>query len=271
MTSFLYIWNPEKWQWSDLQNVIFQVNNDELLDLYWSCGNTKKIVPGDTFFLMRLGVDPKGIIGFGFVLSTPYLLPHWDKKKAKDGKTALRTDILFRALAEEPFFSLAHLSSRYPNFLWTPQSSGMTVPSEISAELIKLIQSQTHVNYSPPTPVDINKHTEGKPKIVTVKQYDRSSVARRACIGHHGYQCAVCGFNFGKVYGDLGFEYIEVHHVRPISEVKGEHEIDPLVDLRPVCANCHRMLHKKNPPLSIEELKKIKDDVYKMVRRTPVS
>jgi 5-methylcytosine-specific restriction protein A len=56
-------------------------------------------------------------------------------------------------------------------------------------------------------------------------------------------------------FGDLGRNYIEVHHLKQIADAGGEYTIDPIADLRPVCANCHRMLHKRRPALSIEELK----------------
>lgn len=54
--------------------------------------------------------------------------------------------------------------------------------------------------------------------------------------------CEVCGFDFGRVYGERGDGYIEVHHVRPL-HVSGETDTR-LDDLALVCANCHRMCHR---------------------------
>ncbi len=65
------------------------------------------------------------------------------------------------------------------------------------------------------------------------------------------------GFNFRKYYGPTGKNFIHVHHLKPLSEVKDEYEVNPEEDLRPVCPNCHAMLHKKNPLYEIEELKKL--------------
>ena len=76
MSSYLYTWNPTKWNWSDLQDAIYRVNNNEQYDTYWSCGNTKRIAIGDMFFLMRLGVEPKGIIGCGYISYIPHLSHH---------------------------------------------------------------------------------------------------------------------------------------------------------------------------------------------------
>jgi len=64
----------------------------------------------------------------------------------------------------------------------------------------------------------------------------------------------VCSFDFGKQFGPLGEGFIHVHHLRPISSLREEHDVDPITDLRPVCPNCHAMLHRTRPPMSIEAL-----------------
>ena len=65
-----------------------------------------------------------------------------------------------------------------------------------------------------------------------------------------------CGFNFKDFYGERGSDYIEVHHILPLSQRNEEVTIDPSTDLVVLCANCHRMIHRKrNEILSLEELK----------------
>lgn len=258
MNAYLYVWNPDKWVWSDQQDAIYRVNNGDQYDIYWSCGNTKRIEIGDLFFLMRLGVEPKGIIGCGYVSSQPYLLPHWDEQKASEGKSALRTDLLFKALSENPIVSLTYLQEKYPNSKWTPQAGGLCIPDEIAKDLFSLIQSNRNCSFSPSAKNEIQLFAEGKSKIITYKSYDRSPIARQACIEHYGYSCSVCNFNFEESYGKYGANYIEVHHLKQIADMGDEYMINPVTDLRPICANCHRMLHKTRPPLSIEELKKHK-------------
>ena len=97
-------------------------------------------------------------------------------------------------------------------------------------------------------------YTEGSIKKITVNAYERNDKARKACLKHYGYTCQCCNFNFEKIYGVLGKDYIHVHHKKALYEIKEEYLLDPITDLVPVCANCHAMLHRKNPPLSIEEL-----------------
>ncbi|MGM0584318.1 MAG: HNH endonuclease [Pseudomonadota bacterium] len=68
------------------------------------------------------------------------------------------------------------------------------------------------------------------------------------------YSCEICGFDFEKTYGSIGAQFIEAHHVNPLSEASGEHEVS-IEDLIAVCANCHRMLHREYPSLTPEGLR----------------
>ncbi len=105
---------------------------------------------------------------------------------------------------------------------------------------------------------------EGAKKQIVVNSYERNPDARKRCLKEHGYDCKVCGFNFEEKYGDIGKNFIHVHHTKPLSEIGEEYEVDPN-DLIPICPNCHAMLHKKrNPPYTIDELKdKINTQVNK--------
>lgn len=96
---------------------------------------------------------------------------------------------------------------------------------------------------------------EGAIRKITVNSYERNSIARKRCIKHWGTICQGCGFDFESKYGEIGRGYVHVHHLVPLSEVKSSYEVDPVTDMRPVCANCHAILHRRNPPLSIEELR----------------
>ena len=90
---------------------------------------------------------------------------------------------------------------------------------------------------------------------VSVNAYERSPEARRRCIEHYGTSCWICNFSFGTVYGGVAEGYIHVHHLRSLSEVGGEYVVDPVADLRPVCPNCHAVLHRRIPAYSIEEVR----------------
>lgn len=66
--------------------------------------------------------------------------------------------------------------------------------------------------------------------------------------------CQVCGFDFYSSYGEIGQDYIECHHILPISKLRGEIKTK-VSDIALVCSNCHRMLHRKRPWLKMSELK----------------
>lgn len=102
---------------------------------------------------------------------------------------------------------------------------------------------------------DVEELTEGSVKVVKINAYERNPKAREQCITHYGLTCSCCGFNFFKTYGEIGRDFIHVHHLVPISEIKKSYALDPVEDLRPVCANCHAIIHRKNPPFTIEEIK----------------
>ncbi len=89
---------------------------------------------------------------------------------------------------------------------------------------------------------------EGAKSIVEQTRYERDSVLRAICIGHHGASCIACGMSFGEIYGHTGTSYIHVHHLVPLSTVGKSHIVDPIKDLVPVCPNCHAVIHLKNPP-----------------------
>jgi len=96
---------------------------------------------------------------------------------------------------------------------------------------------------------------EGTARRVSVNAYERNSEARQRCIEYHGTSCCICGFNFGAAYGEVAEGYIHVHHLKPLSEIGGQYVINPVEDLRPVCPNCHAVLHRRTPAFSIEEIK----------------
>lgn len=99
------------------------------------------------------------------------------------------------------------------------------------------------------------RYVEGAVKTVTVNAYERNRRSRQACIAHHGTRCVVCGFSFADTYGDIAVGHIHVHHVRPIAAAGGPYLVDPINDLRPVCANCHSIIHLGGVCRSLEEVK----------------
>lgn len=111
-----------------------------------------------------------------------------------------------------------------------------------------------------PLPEEITwpeQFTEGSTKTVSVNAYERSREARDKCIAHYKAICAVCDVNFEERYGEVAKGFIHVHHLVPLSEIKAEYKVDPIKDLRPVCPNCHAVIHYGGKLRSIEEVKEL--------------
>jgi 5-methylcytosine-specific restriction protein A len=105
-------------------------------------------------------------------------------------------------------------------------------------------------------------YKEGSLKRVYVNAYERNPAARSACIEKYGYECQVCGINLSDIYGELGKDFIHVHHIVPVSEIGNQYQVDPEKDLIPVCANCHTIIHRRKPAYSISEVSMaIKDNL----------
>ena len=99
---------------------------------------------------------------------------------------------------------------------------------------------------------------EGSPKACFSTTYERSKALREQAIAIHGTSCAACGFNFKSVYGEYGEGYIQIHHIFPVSEFDKPRAVNPELELIPLCANCHAIVHRrKGRTLSIEELTKL--------------
>ena len=104
--------------------------------------------------------------------------------------------------------------------------------------------------------------SEGNIIHIYSSKYERNPALRKAAIDIHGLKCYVCGFEFEKKYGDIDKGYIEVHHKKPLSEVRGDIIVNPKTDMVCLCSNCHRMVHrKKDKVIPVEKLKEVVEEL----------
>lgn len=96
---------------------------------------------------------------------------------------------------------------------------------------------------------------EGARKQISVNTYERDRTARDKCLQHYDTRCVVCGKDMSEIYGPEAEGLIHVHHLKPLSEIKKGYQVNPIADLRPVCPNCHAVIHRRRPPYKIEEVK----------------
>lgn len=97
-------------------------------------------------------------------------------------------------------------------------------------------------------------YSEGSVQRILINRYERDPRAKEECKKHYGTTCFLCGFDFPAAYGEVMIGFIHVHHLKPLSTVGPDYEVDPIKDLRPVCPNCHAVLHRREPPYSLEKV-----------------
>lgn len=125
--------------------------------------------------------------------------------------------------------------------LASPEVIGQSVRDALEAEL------------------DDDPFFEGRLKERIHKYRERSRAlvekAKRAFKRKHGRLfCQACKFDFAKIYGE---DFIEAHHMLPLAE-NDRNSAVTISDLAMVCANCHRVLHRRRPWITkIEDLPKI--------------
>ncbi len=111
------------------------------------------------------------------------------------------------------------------------------------------------------------QHTAHHAHQVLVNRFERDTYARKVCIDHYGCKCMACEFDFEKIYGEIGANYIHVHHIIMVSRAPMNYKFDPIRDLVPLCPNCHSMIHTDiENPISVEGLQKIMKNVARLVR-----
>ncbi|MDX2176384.1 MAG: hypothetical protein SF028_07920 [Candidatus Sumerlaeia bacterium] len=131
------------------------------------------------------------------------------------------------------------------------------IGNDVCGAFLDRVESDPATLMYPEELPDTEEYREGIGKRVLVNRYERSSSARQACLKHFGPLCVVCGMSFGEVYGPEFSGIMHVHHLNPRCGASGDVMVSPIDDLRPVCPNCHTVIHSRQPCYSIEEVRSI--------------
>ena len=261
MATYLLTWNPKRFDWFDMDEEIAELEEVGWLDGSWTCGRNKSIRPGDRFYLIRLGAQTfnKGIVGSGVITSEPYPGEHWPDEGGGLSSTAMFVDVRFDMLLDGEVDRLLDIDMLKSDPVlgqmhWSSQTSGIRIPDAVAEELQKRWSDLLDVRF-PVFPVEDTGFVEGLVRSDRQTQYERNAAARRKCIEAHGSACSVCGFDFARVYGPVGANFIHVHHIIPLADVRRAHQVNPITDLIPVCPNCHAIIHRRTPCYTIDEVK----------------
>lgn len=171
---------------------------------------------------------------------------------------------LGRMFCEEIGFTLDNWPGGSPDW-WSIWSLGYRASEgfvwEMLPQVAEVLESLDWVtpveNQIPEEVLSDGRLVEGATRRITVNAYERNKEARQRCIEHYGSNCAICELDLGFVYGPVAQGFIHVHHLKALSEIGGAYKVDPVVDLRPVCPNCHAVIHIGGRTRTIEEVRKL--------------
>lgn len=105
-----------------------------------------------------------------------------------------------------------------------------------------------------------HRYIEGRIIDVVSQRRERDPAAREACLSEYGFNCFACGTNLRQRYSGLKKELIQVHHEEPLSQTSGEREFDPIATMKPLCPNCHCVVHSRIPTYTVVELRAMLHD-----------
>lgn len=259
MATFILTWNPALWDQSETErrrDIDRTARGEAVLDR-WSVGRRQHgLTDGDRAFLLLQG-ERRGLVGAGYFTSRPFAGEHWDRS----GRELMYASVRFDALLDlRDRLATEDLLIEVPEVPWNSLRQSGTEISGAAATTLEYVWDRhlAELGFHLPEEVPVDtRYPEGAVERVLVNRYERSRSARQACIDQWGTRCHVCELDFGEVYGDLGEGFIHVHHLVELSTVGDEYEVDPAEDLRPVCANCHAMLHRTRPALHPDDLRKM--------------
>lgn len=127
--SYLISWNPTRWDWQTFTEDRAATIEDRTVTHRWRTSSKKPKVD-DRVYLLRTGLEPRGIIARGKVVKPPYIDAHWDEAKAQSGKTTYFIDVEFEDIrdpAQDAFVPVDLLASKIAGQDWSPQSSGIVI------------------------------------------------------------------------------------------------------------------------------------------------
>lgn len=122
------------------------------------------------------------------------------------------------------------------------------VETAVEGEVAKLPVGEPYEGEEGGVVLRLHKRYERDRKLVAEK--------RKAALIAGELACEACSFDFKAAYGSLGEGYIEVHHTKPVHSLVAGTKTK-LADLALLCANCHRIAHRRRTPLSVDEIKGI--------------
>lgn len=177
LPTYLLTWNPDKFAFPEMSERVRERAEGRAVRFGWSSGNRTRMKRGARVFLMRQGVEPRGLVGAGTVDGDISEEPHWDPKQAAQNKTFHSVPVLWDALLAEPAISREELFDRFPSGPWDSAASGIEIGRANAASLAKQWEDATRE-----VPGTAPGASERTPRVFL----DTDSIP--SCLGRLGYR-----------------------------------------------------------------------------------
>lgn len=272
--TFLLTWNPQSElsveQYAEMRATFL---HDGALHWNWRCAASNKAKPGDRFLFLRLGSTQRGILGSGWLRD--YVI------KEPDGEP--QVDIIWdRMLPPDAVLNPKSIKGADQQN-WSPKQSGAQLDLHVE-ELVWRAWKSWYSKHRPKPRETLSSSDPHPPQAPAsylhsvsfdswTTQRERDPANRKACLDHWGHACHICGMDFLSEYGEIGRTFIQVHHEHPVATTENTPgiTINAVEDMKPVCPNCHAMLHfglntTNGEARTIKELKKLRKKLGQRIK-----
>ena len=184
--TWLLSWNPNRWEWTTLVDDRLATQKGTEVVHEWTCAN-RKVRKGDKAFLVRSGVEPRGIVARGYIVSDSYTAPHFDEAKKEQGVERNAVRVAFTRIQDpvrrDPFITESVLDTiNEESQVWFPRQSGIEINKK-SADLLENEWERIveHADLLEPSGYKLNTILHGPPG--TGKTYQTISRSVEICDG----------------------------------------------------------------------------------------
>ncbi len=277
--TYVFTWNPaEKVPIETFANWRSQILDKRFPLDQWTCYSVNKVRAGDRFIMLRTGDAPRGMVGWGWIRSNG---------RTEDGG---HVDILWEYVLDPnepldiqsiegaesfcaPRRGGVELDAKFHDIIWQAWDQRREDEPAQFDKAADESDSTPSLSAQPPTSVspalelteDTASSLEGRLIPTWSTRRERDAKNRARCLEVHEPRCLVCKMSFLEEYGEIGRDFIHVHHERPLASSDADNGTVhvPACDMKPVCPNCHVMLHRgmnaqKGEVRSIAELRALR-------------
>jgi hypothetical protein len=132
--AFLLTWNPRVYAWEELPADLRKLERGKLV-IRWGCGRSKELRDGARLYLLRQGVEPRGLVASGYAQGDWYEGESFRHK----GVPGHYVDLAVERLSMTPFVPREALSQgKLAAMYWNTMVSGVEIPSPVALELEKI-------------------------------------------------------------------------------------------------------------------------------------